>query len=61
MTGNAGGRILKDDAPPPAILLRYEPCDNPPGINGWLVEGRIVYDCYVLDSKKNGVYVHAED
>jgi len=45
----------------PVKLCEYKIHDNPPGINGWLVEGRIVYDCYVLDSKKNGVYVHAED
>jgi hypothetical protein len=42
------------------MMLRYEPGANPPGINGWLVEGRVVYDAFVLDSKKNGIYVHAE-
>lgn len=30
--------------------------DNPPGINGWLVEGRFCYGAFVLDNKKNGIY-----
>lgn len=29
---------------------------NPPGINGTLVEGRIVYDAYVFENKKKGIY-----
>jgi hypothetical protein len=44
----------------PVKLCEYKIHDNPPGINGWLVEGRVVYDAFVLDSKKNGVYVHRE-
>ena len=44
----------------PVKLCEYKIHDNPPGINGWLVEGRIVYDCFVLDSKKNGVYAHVD-
>ena len=31
--------------------------DNPPGINGWLVEGRFSYDAFVRDNKKNALYV----
>jgi hypothetical protein len=44
----------------PVKLCEYKIHDNPPGINGWLVEGRVVYDAFVLESKKNGIYVHAE-
>ena len=42
----------------PIKLESYKIHDNPPGINGKLVEGRIRYDAFVLDSKKNAVYVH---
>ena len=38
-------------------LQDYKTHDNPPGVNGWLIEGRIVYDAFVFDSKKNGIYV----
>lgn len=41
----------------PVKLADYKVHDNPPGINGWLVEGRVVYDAFVLDSKKKAVYV----
>jgi hypothetical protein len=44
----------------PVKLCEYKIHDNPPGINGWLVEGRIVYGAFVLKSKKNAVYFHAE-
>ena len=30
--------------------------DNPPGISGWLCEGRFIYDCFVLDEKVGGIY-----
>lgn len=29
---------------------------NPPGINGTLVEGRVVYDAFVLENKKLAIY-----
>ncbi|MCD8391208.1 MAG: N4-gp56 family major capsid protein [Firmicutes bacterium] len=41
----------------PVKLSEYKVHDNPPGINGWLVEGRVYYDAFVLDSKKDAVYV----
>ncbi|GIN88703.1 phage capsid protein [Heyndrickxia sporothermodurans] len=39
-------------------LEDYKTHDNPPGINGWLVEGRKRYDAFVLDNKKDALYVH---
>lgn len=42
----------------PVKLADYQVHDNPPGINGWLVEGRIYYDAFVLNNKKNIIYVH---
>lgn len=42
----------------PKKLEDYKTHDNPPGINGWLVEGRVIYDCFVLEAKKNAIYAH---
>ena len=30
--------------------------DNPPGINGWLVEGRFNYDAFVKNNKKDAIF-----
>lgn len=42
----------------PIKLESYKIHDNPPGINGKLVEGRIRYDAFVLNGKKGAIYVH---
>jgi N4-gp56 family major capsid protein len=42
----------------PSILEDYKIHDNPPGVNGWLVEGRKRYDAFVLNNKVNAIYVH---
>jgi len=42
----------------PKKLEDYKTHDNPPGINGWLVEGREIYDCFVLTAKKDAIFVH---
>lgn len=42
----------------PVKLESYKIHDNPPGINGKLVEGRIRFDAFVLNNKKGAVYVH---
>lgn len=39
-------------------LAEYKIHDNPPGVNGKLVEGRVYYDAFVLDNKVNALYVH---
>lgn len=40
----------------PKKLQDYKIHDNPPGINGSLVEGRVYYDAFVLDAKKKAIY-----
>lgn len=40
----------------PVKLDEYKIHQDPPGISGELVEGRICYDAFVLDNKKNGIY-----
>ena len=40
----------------PRQLLEYKIHDNPPGISGWKVEGRLIYDCFVLNNKVDGIY-----
>lgn len=42
-------------------LVDYKVHDNPPGINGWLVEGRLRYDAFILDKKKGMLYLSAKD
>lgn len=42
----------------PAKLTEYKIHDNPPGINGNLVEGRVRFDTFVLEAKKDAVYAH---
>jgi N4-gp56 family major capsid protein len=42
----------------PKKLEDYKTHDNPPGVNGWLVEGRLRYDAFVLNNKQNAIYVH---
>jgi len=40
----------------PVKLADYKTHQDPPGISGSLVEGRIVYDAFVLDNKKKAIY-----
>ena len=41
----------------PVKLAEYKTHDNPPGISGWLCEGRIYYDAFVLNNKKKAIIV----
>lgn len=40
----------------PVKLLQFRVHDNPPGVSGQLVEGRLVYDAYVLENKNKAIY-----
>lgn len=33
----------------------YNIHENPPGISGWLIEGRTYYDAFVLNNKKDAI------
>lgn len=43
----------------PTKLADYRIHDNPPGISGSLVEGRINYDAFVLENKAKAIYYQA--
>lgn len=43
----------------PLKLEDYKIHDNPPGYNGWLTEGRIIYDCFALTAKTGAVAIHS--
>lgn len=45
----------------PTKLEDYTVHDNPPGISGSLVEGRICYDAFVLDNKVKAIYYQAAE
>lgn len=45
----------------PQKLAEFKIHDNPPGINGWLVEGRVCYDAFVLSQKADALYIHQSD
>lgn len=42
----------------PVKLAEYKTHIDPPGINGTLVEGRLYFDAFVLENKKNAIAVH---
>lgn len=44
----------------PVKLEAFNIHDNPPGISGALVEGRIVYDAFVLENKSKALYYQAQ-
>lgn len=41
----------------PVVLRDYKIHQDPPGINGNLVEGRILFDAFILGSRKDAIYV----
>lgn len=44
----------------PTKLESFKTHVDPPGISGVLVEGRIVYDAFVLENKANAIYYQAK-
>ena len=44
----------------PTKLADYNTHVDPPGINGQLIEGRIVYDAFVLENKQKAIYYQAQ-
>jgi hypothetical protein len=42
----------------PKQLNEYKIHTDAPGISGWLCEGRVIYDAFVLDNKKCATYYH---
>lgn len=44
----------------PVKLTDYKIHDNPPGINGWLIEGRVRHDAFVLNNKAKAIYVQGK-
>lgn len=44
----------------PTKLEDYKIHEDPPGISGSLVEGRIAYDAFVLDNKVKAIYYQAQ-
>lgn len=46
----------KDSILLPKKISSFTIKENPPGINGWLMEGRVYFDAFVLGAKANGVW-----
>ena len=44
----------------PTKLESYVVHRNPPGVSGYLLEGRVCYDAFVLDNKAKGIYYQAQ-
>lgn len=44
----------------PVKLEDFNIHQNPPGISGSLVEGRVVYDAFVLENKAKGIYYYGQ-
>ena len=44
----------------PTKLEDYKAHQDPPGISGELVEGRICYDAFVLENKAKAIYYQAQ-
>lgn len=40
----------------PRKIASYKTHSNPPGIDGWLMEGRVYFDAFVLANKADGVW-----
>lgn len=45
----------------PVKLAEYNVHDNPPGISGWLIEGRTYYDAFVFNNKRDAIALVIDD
>lgn len=52
--------VHKESATAPKKLADAKIHQDPPGLSGNLIEGRWYYDCFVLETRKAGVYVDNE-
>ena len=50
--------VHKDAVAAPRQIDEYRTHEDPPGLSGTLCEGRILYDCFVLDEHSDGIYYH---
>ena len=50
--------VHKDAVAAPRQIDEYRTHEDPPGLSGTLCEGRILYDCFVLDENSDGIYYH---
>ncbi len=57
-SGTAFLLVHKDSCVAPRQLEEYKTHVDPPGYSGTLCEGRVLYDCFVLDEKADGIYYH---
>lgn len=56
---NTTGNILKKEGDGMVkIKISYGVHNDTPLSSGTIVTGRIVYDAFVLDNKKSGIYYH---
>ena len=42
----------------PKVLSEYKIHTDAPGVSGWLCEGRIIYDAFVLNNKRDATFYH---
>ena len=45
----------------PTVLSEYKIHTDAPGISGWLVEGRVSYDAFVLNNKADAIFYQGPD
>ena len=57
-SGSAFLLVHKDAVAAPRQIEEYRTHEDPPGLSGTLCEGRILYDCFVLDEHSDGIYYH---
>lgn len=52
--------VQKNSATAPTTIEDAKIHKDPPGVSGSLLEGRNYYDCFVIGSRANGVYVEVD-